>query len=135
MKVLDQTSGTETTDSGSSVNRYFSKTNFAQIPNSMFVYAMSEGEPFDLVVYGLLYSSCFNRRKGDFNTKFNVSTIAELINSDIETVKQSLRRLLKSKHLKQTTVKKMENGDIYLELWLSTRVHKFNKYIKDELIT
>ena len=135
MKVLDQTSGTETTDSGSSVNRYFSKTNFAQIPNAMFIYSMSEGEPFDLVVYGLLYSSCFNRRKGDFNTKFNVSTIAQLINSDIETVKKSLRRLLKSKHLKQTTVKKMENGDIYLELWLSTRVHKFNKYIKDELIT
>ena len=132
MKDLNQSSSAEASTTECPVNRYFSKTNFAQIPNAMFLYSMEEGEPFDLVVYAFLYSACFNRRKGDFNTKFNVSSIAECLKSDMDTVKTSLRRLIKSKHIKQTHVKKIENGDVYLELWLSTRVQGFKKFIQDE---
>ena len=134
MKDFNESSRSEQLNNDAAVTRYFSKKNFAQVPNVMFLYATQEGEPFDLVVYGLLYSSCFNRRKGDFNTKFNVSTISEILNSDIEEVKASLRRLLKAKHIKQTKVSKLENGDIYLELWLATRINKLDKWICDEKV-
>ena len=132
MKVLDQTSESGQSDSTSAVNRYFSKTNFAQIPNVLFLYAIREGDPFDLVVYGLLFSSCFNRRKGDFNTKFNVSTISEILETETELVKNSIRRLKKHKHIRLDKITKLDDGDVYLEIWLSTRNQGLKKWICDE---
>ena len=132
MKDLNLSSKSETQNNSESVNRYFSKTNFAQIPNVLFLYAVQDGEPFDLVIYSLLYSSCFNRRKGDFNTKFNVSTISEILNVDDDKTKDSLKRLIKFKHITIKKKTKLSNDDIYLELWLATRVQGFKKFICDE---
>ena len=82
----------------------------------------------------LLYSSCFNRRKGDFNTKFNVSTISEILETETETVKESLRRLQKHKHIKLKKITKLDGGDVYLEIWLSTRIQGRLKFISDEQV-
>jgi len=133
---MENLDNTKLEKSETSVIRYFgSNTNFVQMPNPLLMHALEdEGEPFDLIVYSLLYSSCFNRNKGDFNTKFNLSTMSELLSASDKVVRESLNRLIKAKHVKVKEKKKLGGGNVYLELWVATRVNGRQKFLKDEQV-
>ena len=67
MKDLNLSSKSEAQNNSESVNRYFSKTNFAQIPNVLFLYAVQDGEPFDLVICDEAHR-CVGKAGSNFTT-------------------------------------------------------------------
>ena len=128
--MADLNESTTPASSSSSVNRYFSETNFCQVPNPLFLYALERGEPFDLCVYSFLYSACFNRRKGDFNTKFNLSTVSEHLATERQKVRESLKRLVADGHIELSS-KSIGEDDWYLEVRLKTRIQGRFKFVRD----
>ena len=117
-----------------SVNKYFGEKNFVQLPSALILHAIGEGKCVDLIVYSLLYSACFNRKKGDFKTKFNLSTICTFLSLEESDAKESLNRLSKAGHIKFLAKTQMED-DYFLEIWLSTRIHGFKKYVNDVAVS
>lgn len=130
MDKLQSSKTSESQTKFDSVINYFGEKNFVQLPSALILHAVGEGKCVDLIVYSLLYSACFNRKKGDFSTKFNLSTICTLLSLEAQGAKDSLNRLTKAGHIKFRERKQM-GDDYYLEIWLSTRIQGFKKYVND----
>ena len=129
MKNINDKSETATSDHSELVIKYFgSNKHFVQIPNRLYLDCRN-GNTLDLFIYSLLYQGCFSRHKGNFQTKFNISTIAEIADVSYDEARKSLNSLLKNKHIKNIeTVKK--DDDITITIDLLTRCQGRDKYLK-----
>jgi len=129
MKNIIEKAESATSGNSELVIKYFgSNKHFVQIPNGLFLDCRN-GNTLDLSIYSLLYQGCFNRKKGNFQTKFKISTIAEIAQVSFEQAKASLNSLLSNKHIKRVEAVKKDD-DITVTVDLETRCQGRDKFLK-----